>query len=218
MIINNTGLSARGALGHPELDSVTFERGRPSAINRGDAPKYIASEMCQIFANHWGYAKRYFNFKSLSEVIEDFCACKSCGANYLLNVGPMGSGQLRPLDKAMLETLGEWVDIHAEALYAPRPSGIDVAGKERNFLLKGDGCYYLFVHGLGMEGSINVELIRDVPDYNNSFFLPEKIRSVRWLDSGEPLAFSQEGDRVNVLTAPQLYGEQLVVKVAKIEV
>ena len=218
MIINNMGLSARGALGHPELDSVTFERGRPSAINLEDSPKYIAAEMCQIFANHWGYAKRDFNFKSLAEVIEDFCACKGCGANYLLNVGPMGNGQLRPLDKAMLETLGEWVGIHAEALYAPRPSGIGVAGKERNFILKGDGCYYLFVHGLGMEGNINVELIRDVPDYNNSFVLPEKIRSVRWLDSGEPLAFSQKGDRVNVLTAPQLYGEQLVVKVAKIEV
>lgn len=29
MIINNTGLSARGALGHIELDSVTFERGKP---------------------------------------------------------------------------------------------------------------------------------------------------------------------------------------------
>ena len=218
MIINNTGLSARGELGHIELDSVTFERDRPRTINLEGSPKYIASEMCQIFANHWGYAKRDFNFKSLSGVIEDFCACRKYGANYLLNVGPMENGKLRPLDKAMLETLGEWVNIHSEAMYLPRPSNIEIYGKEKNFILKGNGCYYLFVHGLGMEGSINVELIQDLPDYNNSFELQEKIKSIKWLDSGENLQFSQDGNRVNVLTAPQLYGEQLVVKIAKIEI
>lgn len=217
MIINNTGLSARGELGHIELDSVTFERGHPCAINLEDSPKYIASEMCQIFANHWGYAKRDFNFKSLSSVIEDFCACRKYGANYLLNVGPMGNGKLRPLDKAMLETLGEWVNIHSEAMYLPRPSNIEIDGKEKNFILRGDGCYYLFVHGLGMEGSINVELIQNIPDYNNSFEFPHRIKSVKWLDSGENLHFCQDGSHVNVLTIPQLYGEQLVVKIAKIE-
>ncbi|MBQ2774238.1 MAG: alpha-L-fucosidase, partial [Clostridia bacterium] len=92
MIINNTGLSALGELGHIELDSVTFERGRPRPINLEGSPKYIASEMCQVFANHWGYAKRDFNFKSLSEIIEDLCSCRRYGANYLLNVGPMGNG------------------------------------------------------------------------------------------------------------------------------
>ena len=107
MIINNTGLSALGELGHIELDSVTFERGRPKPINLEGSPKYIASEMCQIFANHWGYAKKDFNFKSLPQIIEDLCVCRRYGANYLLNVGPMGNGQIRPLDKAMLETLGE---------------------------------------------------------------------------------------------------------------
>ena len=218
MIINNTGLSAKGELGHIELDSVTFERGRPCTINLEDSPKYIASEMCQIFANHWGYAKRDFNFKSLSSVIEDFCACRKYGANYLLNVGPMGNGKLRPLDKAMLETLGEWVDIHSEALYLPRPSGIQIDGKDKNFILKGENSYYLFVHGLGMEGSINVELIQNLPDYNNSFELQSKIKSVTWLDNGKELQFSQDGKHVNILTAPQLYGEQLVVKIAKIEV
>ena len=41
VIINNTGLGARGQLGHIELDSVTFERGRPAPINLSDSPKYI---------------------------------------------------------------------------------------------------------------------------------------------------------------------------------
>ncbi|MBP5308393.1 MAG: alpha-L-fucosidase [Clostridia bacterium] len=76
MIINNTGLSARGALGHPELDSVTFERGRPQPINMEGAPKYIASEMCETLYEHWGYCKNDFNCKSPAEIIEEFCACR----------------------------------------------------------------------------------------------------------------------------------------------
>lgn len=218
MIINNTGLGARGALGHIELDSVTFERGRPAPINLADSPKYIASEMCQIFADHWGYAKLDFDFKGLPEIIEDLCVCRRYGSNFLMNVGPMGNGLLRPLDQAMLLTLGEWVDIYKEALYLPRPSGIEIEAKEKDFILKGKDAYYLFAHGLSMGGDINVALRREMPDYTDKFKLPEKIRSVKWIDSGKDVDFTQDGDSVTICTEPQPYGEQLVVKIAKIEV
>ena len=217
MIINNTGLGARGALGHIELDSVTFERGRPAPINLEDSPKYIASEMCQIFGAHWGYASRDFDFKSMREIIEDFCSCRRYGSNFLLNVGPMGNGLLRPLDSAMLLTLGQWAKIYEEALYIPRPAAIEIEDKEKDFLLKGDGCYYLFVHGLPMGGSINVALRREMANYLDKFKLPEKVRSVKWMDSGEDVDFEQTDGLVTVCTAPQPYGEHLVVKVAKIE-
>ena len=218
MIINNTGLSARGELGHIELDSVTFERGRPSPINLADSPKYIASEMCQIFGNYWGYAKNDFNFKSLSEIIEDFCVCRRYGANFLLNVGPMGNGQLRPLDTAMLEALGDWGEIYKEALYLPRPTKIEVEGKEKNFLLKGEGCYYFFAHDLEISANINVELSKGNANRENVFALSEKVKSVKWLDNGESLFFTQEGEKVTLINTPQLYGEHYVVRVAKIEI
>ena len=218
MIINNTGLSARGELGHIELDSVTFERGRPRPINLDDSPKYIASEMCQIFGNYWGYAKRDFNFKSLIEIIEDFCVCRRYGANYLLNIGPMGNGQLRPLDTAMLGALGEWRDIYAEAMYLPRPTGIEVEGKEKNFLLKGDNCYYFFAHDLEISGDVNVELSKGNVNCQNVFKFDEKIKSVKWVDDGSDVFFTQEGDKTTIVAPPQLYGENLVVRVAKIEI
>lgn len=218
MIINNTGLSARGELGHIELDSVTFERGRPRPINLDDSPKYIASEMCQIFGNYWGYAKRDFNFKSLIEIIEDFCICRRYGANYLLNIGPMGNGQLRPLDKAMLGALGEWVDIYKEALYLPRPAKIEIENKEKNFLLKGNGCYYFFAYDLEVSANINVELAKEKLDRNNVFTFNEKIKSIKWLDNGEDVVFTQDGEKVTIINVPQLYGEHYVVRVAKIEI
>jgi alpha-L-fucosidase len=130
----------------------------------------------------------------------------------------MGNGQLRPLDKAMLSALGEWVDIYSEALYLPRPAKIEIENKENNFLLKGDNCYYLFAYDLGVSGNINVELTKGNPNHKNEFTLDKKIKSIKWIDNGEDVFFTQVGDKVTVVTTPQLYGEHLVVKIAKIEI
>ena len=130
MIINNTGLSARGALGHIELDSVTFERGKPQPLNLSDSPKYIASEMCEILADHWGYAREDLNYKSPALLIQELAQCRKCGSNMLLNIGPREDGSLRPMDGAVLDLIGEWVHYFDEALRAPRPCGIAVENKE----------------------------------------------------------------------------------------
>ena len=218
MIINNTGLHARGTLGHIELDSVTFERGKPSPINLEDSPKYIASEMCQIFADHWGYAALDYNFKSLADIIRDFCACRRYNSNLLLNVGPMGNGKLRRLDSAMLATLGEWKSRFAEAFDGSTPSGIEVS-KETDFILKGENAYYLFCDGLYRSANSNVELNSDDSvKFEDSFKLSEKIKSVTWLETGAPVKFSQSGENVTVYTTPQPYGQSVVVRIAKIEI
>lgn len=221
MIINNTGLSHLGELGHIELDSVTFERGNPSPINLETSPKYVASEMCQVFADHWGYAKHDFNFKSLATIISDFCSCRRYGANFLLNVGPMGNGYIRPLDDAMLRTLGDWVDINEEALYLPRPSGIELEGNPKNFILKGENAYYVFFHDLKMGGSANV--VAGSPAAENvtvKFKFDKKIKGVKWLDedSSKQPVLKQEGDRVEIFANRQRYGVSMAVRVAKFEV
>ena len=54
MIINNTGLDARGEAGHPEIDSVTFEQGRPTPMDRTNMSKYVAAEMCYTLNVLWG--------------------------------------------------------------------------------------------------------------------------------------------------------------------
>ena len=220
MIINNTGLDARGALGHIELDSVTFERGKPQPINLDDSPKYIASEMCQTIGCHWGYAKRDYNFKSLVELIEDICVCRRYGANYLLNVGPMGNGYLRPLDEALLSALGDWVDIQKEALYLPKPTGIEIADRKDDFILKGDDkTYYLFHHGLPTGGDHNV-VIGALSDLTliDRFELDGKVKAIHWIDDGASVDFEQDGKNVTFKPVNQPYGFNMVVKIAKIEV
>ncbi len=215
MIINNTGLSARGELGHIELDSVTFERGKPQPLNFEGVPKYVASEMCEIFADHWGYAREDLNYHSPAQMICELAQCRRYGANMLLNVGPMGDGSLRPMDGATLGIVGEWVAYYEEAIRAPRPSGIPVANKEEDFLLRDGNDYYLFCFGLPMRADANVAQNEEA-DFSDRFELEEKIASITWMDNGKPVVYEQEGSQVIVHTVPFCYGRNLVVRVAKI--
>ena len=215
MIINNTGLRARGALGNIELDSVTFERGRPQPINLSDSPKYIASEMCQTFAEHWGYAKNDFHYKSLDSIIDDLCVCRRYGSNLLLNVGPMGNGLLRPLDKAMIETLGDYVKINDEALRLPRPTEIKIEGNEKDFILNYGNNYYLFCYDLSVNFNQNVGISKSA-ETNFTFKFDKKIKSVQWLDNGEKLGFGQKDGETVIFGTLFQYGTDLVVRIAKI--
>lgn len=215
MIINNTGLRRQGALGHIELDSVTFERGRPKPINMSGSPKYIASEMCEVFSSHWGYAKMDFNYKSVVNIIESLAVCRRYRSNFLLNIGPMADGSLRTIDKGMLEIVGDWVRINEEAIHKPIPTDITIEDKPKDFILRDGNSYYLFVHDLKMVSDKNVALEAHL-ELEEKFVLDKKIKSVQWLDNNEHLDFVQENDKVVVHTKPFFYGESQVIRIAKI--
>ena len=217
MIINNTGLGREGALGHIELDSVTFERGKPSPINMESSPKYIASEMCQIFNDHWGYAAEDLNYKSPADMIRDLATCRRYGSNLLMNVGPMGNGLLRPIDAATFGIMGEWVAYFKEAVYLPRPSGIEIENKDTDFILSDGTNYYLFCDRLPMVADPNVSK-RTAADYSDVFAFDKEIESVRWLDNDEELTFEQKDGKTTITTTPYIWGRSLVVRVAKITV
>lgn len=215
MIINNTGLDKLGQLGHIELDSVTFERGNPKPLNLEGSRKYIASEMCEVFGAHWGYAADDLFYKSPSQIIETLAACRKYGSNLLMNVGPMGNGYITDIDQAFLAMLGKWVALHEEAIRNPRPCGIAVEGSSDDFILRDGDTYYLFCFGLPMSGNPDVQRDEGV-DYKRTFALDRKIKSVTWLDNGKDVAFSSGNGKVTVSTQPFGYGYHWVVRVARI--
>lgn len=215
MIINNTGLGKLGQLGHIELDSVTFERGKPQPLNMEGSPKYIASEMCEVFNAHWGYAKEDLFYKSPAHLIETLADCRRYGANMLMNVGPMENGYIRPIDAASLDIMGSWVGYYDEAIRAPRPANIPISGRDRDFLLRDGNVYYYFAMGLPMVADPNVQRLEG-NGFTASFPLSEKIECATWLDNGQEVPFQQEGDQVSLVTVPFQYGRHLVVRVAKI--
>ena len=215
ILINNTGLSALGVAGHIELDSVTYERGKAHRLP-DDVPKYLAGEVAESVCSHWGCATRDLNYKSPAELIRLLASSRRYGANLLLNIGPLPDGSLQPIDVAVLDKIGKWVAIYEEAIYDPRPTYIDIDGKPDDFLLKDGRNYYLFCDHLPTDADPNVADKKFADSYDDCFVLPDTIRSITWMDSGESVKFEQDGDAVTVHTAPFSYGRNTVVRVAKI--
>ena len=217
MIINNTGLNARGETGNIEIDSVTFERGRPFSINGDGARKYLAGEMCQILNSHWGYAEEDFSYRGPEQFIRELAECRKFGANYLLNIGPEGDGSVRLIDRGIFDIIGRWTKIYGESLYNVRPAeGVTASGD--SFVLKSDrqGEYFLFVPGLAVLGSGNVMFAAEhtVPVDVRGF--AGCVREIEWLDSGEKLHFTQDGENLKIDATQYEYGVNHVVRVARI--
>ena len=133
MIINNTGLGSRGEFGNEHIDSLTYERGLPTPIDRRGMKKYIAGEMCETLNDHWGVADD-INFKPVKQIIEEICDCRKVGANMLLNIGPSADGTVPLMPRAIMDSVGYWMSIYGKAIYNGRPY-IATEGK-RDFILR----------------------------------------------------------------------------------
>lgn len=197
------------------LGSVTFERGKPEPLNMEGAPKYVASEMCEVFCDHWGYAKEDLNYKSPAQIIRELADCRRYRSNMLMNIGPMGDGSIREMDRAILNLMGKWVDYFDEAIRRPTPTGIEIEGKPDDFILKHENYYYLFCYNLPMSADPNVAVFKEA-QYESKFKLADKIGSITWMDNEAAVEYMQDGENVTVTTVPYTYGRSLVVRVAKI--
>lgn len=214
MIINNTGLDARGFVGNSYLDSVTFEQGRPTPMNREGMPKYLAAEMCQTINGHWGIGTIDFNYQSLPELIENLCACRKVGANYLLNVGPTAEGKILPLQAELLAAVGDWIRATGDAIYNGKPCEIKSSGKD--FVLFDGEKYWFYIHDLTIKAQDNV--VKGVAGVGPRSFTDAKVpfKSIKWVDNGEELNFTQntENGLLCVDCTGYPYGTNMVVRVA----
>lgn len=216
IIVNNTGLGALGAFGHPELDSTTFEQGLPTAPDRTGWPKYLAGEMCETMNAHWGVGARDFLYKSPSELIEHLAACRKVGANYLLNVGPQVDGSIGEYERAALRMVGRWMEMAGDIVYRGKP--VPVACQGHDFVLEMDGRLYYFAHHLAVEGSSHVVAGGAGNGPRNIVGLDCKISSARWLDNDGPIPILQSdtGSLVTLDCKGYDYGSNLVVRVAEL--
>ena len=204
MIINNTGLSECGKVGHPEIDSVTFERGKPVFVDSSD--KYRAGEMCQVLNDHWGYAKNDCNYKPVKEFIENLVDCRRYNCNFLLNTGLRGNGSVNPMDACILREIGKWVKRNKEAVYGVRSCDMKA---ENAIILQGKDCYYAIIKDVPMYGDPNVQRVKTMGQVR----VEGKILSAEWLDNAEKIQVQDNAFSVS----PFLYGESYFVRVAKLK-
>lgn len=217
MIINNTGINKRGMAGNIELDSLTFENGRPGKINREGMPKYMAAEMCQTMNTRWGIGANDFDYKSPAEIIETLCVCRRYGANYLLNVGPDGSGEIPMMQKAILDNTVRWINkVAPKVIYDGKPT--DVTGSnEQDFALSMDNELYLFIHKLTTGGDTHIVINGATCGIRTFTGISGNVKRIRWSDNGEELSFKQEGSTLEVYFTGYPYAVNLVVRCAVCE-
>ena len=217
MIINNTGLSRQGEAGHPELDSVTFEQGQATPMDREGKAKYITAEMCQTMNRHWGIAAHDLDYKSPRQMIERLCHARKVGANYLLNIGLTGQGGVTKMTEALLEVIGQWTAMAKDSLYDGKVCDIRCS-HEKDFVLEKDGAAYVYVHDLPLLGPKDVVAAYESTDEDHSLSnLHRKVKSIRWIDNGEELLFSQTEDVCSYRAVGFPYGSHWIVRVAKVE-
>lgn len=206
MIINNTGLEERGKTGHPEIDSVTFERGKPCFVNSSE--KHIAGEMCQVMNDHWGYAKDDCNYKSVRELIVNLVDCRRFGCNFLLNTGPKGNGLLNGTDKALLGEIGKWVKKNKGFIYDAKPC--EITAENADMLCDSIGLLYAVLKDFSMDAEGNVPKPAD----KILVKVNADIKNAVWLDNGKRIEVKNNSFRGQ----PFPYGTSLPVRIAKIKI
>ena len=217
MVINNTGLSEQGKTGHPEIDSVTFEQGQATVMNREGMDKYVAAEMCQTMNRHWGIAVNDLDYKSPRQMIERLCHARKVGANYLLNIGLTGQGGVTKITEALLEIIGQWTSMAKESLYEGKPSTM-LCNEDKDFVLEKDGYAYIYVHDLPLLGPKDVVVAYEKTDGDHSVRnVNRKVKSMKWVDNNEELLFTQDDDVLKYRATGYYYGTQLIVRIAKVE-
>ena len=216
IIVNNTGLSHRGEAGNLQLDSVTFEQGRPEPMNRDGMRKYFAAEMCHTMNAHWGHGAKDMNYKSLPHLIETLCACRKVGANYLLNVGPNAEGEITTMQAALMEGIGDWIRAVGQSIYKAKPCG--VVGTGKNFALRDGNKMYFYVHDLSVTGDNNVTVEGGAAGEKSFTGVKGTISNLHWVDNDEALDFRQDENSFVMNATGYPYGTSLVVRVAEADI
>jgi alpha-L-fucosidase len=92
----------------------------------------------------WGYLPHDVNWKKPEAVVNQLSALASCNANYLLNVGPDGTGLIPPAAAAILREVGSWLAVNGESIYKSEASPFSTAF-DWGYVTAKENCLYLHV-------------------------------------------------------------------------
>ena len=155
-------------------DYRTPEQGIP--VVRPDGPW----EFCMTMNDNWGYYPTDTNYKPKSQIIRTFVEVISNGGNLLLNIGPKPDGTIAKEQKDRLETLGEWINKHSDAVFDTKA-----------------GLPYGHFYGPSMiskdKKKIYLCLFDNPKNYISLKGLQTKVKSIKVVGSDEELSFTRNG-------------------------
>lgn len=207
IIINNTGLNAEGKAGHPEVDSVTFERGTPCPVKTDGKP--IAGEVCQGITDHWGYCAEDICFKPVSALLELLVDCRKYGHNLLLNAGLKGDGTVTVMETEILKCIGKCLCANKNIILDGTPCDIEAENAD---IFTDGKYYYAVIKGVPMCFNTNVTRMQETKRV--VLKTDKKITNAVWLDNDEGVRMSEDG---TFFAWPFDYGCSYGLRIAKFE-
>jgi alpha-L-fucosidase len=109
----------------------------------------------------WGFSSTDHNWKSTRELLSLLAGSASCGANYLLNIGPEPSGVVPLPSVERLMEIGHWLELHGEAIYGS--SAGPVCGRlEWGWLTRKAGVLYLLIDKWPTQGKFFLSGLQNV--------------------------------------------------------
>jgi alpha-L-fucosidase len=126
-----------------------------------------------------------------------------------MNVGPLGNGDVKPLDKYMMLEVGKWIKFNKSFIYDVKHADIECEGA--SLLVDSKGTYYAVVQTPTI---MNVEhATLEGLNPLNVVKIGAKVKSARWLDNGRRIKVKNN----SFTTVPFDYGISMHLRVAKLE-
>ena len=166
------------------------------------SPPDRAWETCMTMNGSWGWHAGDSQWKSTGELIATLARINSLGGNLLLNVGPKGDGSFPPESVIRLQEIGEWMDLHGEAIYGTRRGPFEWGCFGRT-TVRDSFAYLHITKWVGEELCVGM--------------MKSPVRSASLLATGEALDFEQREDRLFIRgLPPRAYADPLAT-VVKLE-
>jgi alpha-L-fucosidase len=117
MIINSRGT--------PDIQDYFSTNDRPEYFQRTDKQYW---EAIPTTNDSYGYHAYDKNHKPVSFFVDLLVRAAARGGNLLMNVGPMGNGEIDPIDVKLLSRIGDWLIPNGESIYGAERTPLAVQG------------------------------------------------------------------------------------------
>ncbi|MGL5870871.1 MAG: alpha-L-fucosidase [Xenococcaceae cyanobacterium] len=153
-------------------------------------------ETCLTINESWGYNPTDRQFKTTRQLIHTLCEVAGKGGNLLLNVSPMGNGELPAEQVERLAEVSAWMNHYAESIIDTEP-GLEAWQFYGSSTRRGQR-YYLHL----LMQPYDTLSVRGVPI--------KQIAAVRSLKTNQPLEYTARCSILDTLQNPDPLGELII--------
>jgi alpha-L-fucosidase len=157
IIVNNrVGKGRQGMQGMNRSDrTYAGDFGTPEQQIPASGLPGVDWESCMTMNDTWGYKSYDDNWKSPETLIRNLVDIVSKGGNYLLNVGPMATGEIPPASVERLAAIGRWMSVNGDAIHGTTASPFSTTPSWGRATRK-PGTLYLEVFDWPTTGTLDV--------------------------------------------------------------